>query len=186
MKNFTYLFLALIIVACSSDDGNGNGGNGQTALLTVTYENQEVNINTTLGMFDQDCYDLNTGESITNVPRLEGFDEENFDGYIDLIFNKNAYPLTPGTYAVTNFCTSDPNELNLVYPDLYLYEEVFFEESGYYEIISGTLNISNFTENKISLNFEGIFDAYDLFDNYLGTVSCTFNSNNTSYEDFYN
>jgi hypothetical protein len=88
MKKLTYLFLALTIVACS-DDGNGNGGNGQTALLTVTYENQEVNLNTTLGMFDHDCYDFNTGESITNVPRLEGFDEENFDGYIDLIFNKN-------------------------------------------------------------------------------------------------
>ena len=147
MKKLPYLFLALLIVACSGDDEGNNGGNGQTALLTVTYENQEVNLNTTLGMFDIDCYDFNTGETITNVPRLEGFDEENIDGYIDLIFNKNVYPLTTGTYDVTNFCTSDPNELNLVYPDLYLYEEVFFEESGYYEIISGTLNISNFNEN---------------------------------------
>ena len=56
MKKLLYLFLTVLIVACSDDDGNG--GNGQTALLTVTYENQEVNINTTLGMFDHDCYDF--------------------------------------------------------------------------------------------------------------------------------
>ena len=144
----------MLVLACSSDDGgqDNNGGNSQTALLTISYGNQEVNLNTTLGMFDIDCYDLNSGETITNVPRLEGFDEENFDGYIDFIFNKNAYPLTPGTYDITDFCTSNPNELDLVNPELYLYEEVFFEQSGYYEITSGTLNITNVTDNKISLN----------------------------------
>ena len=194
MKKLLYLFLTVLIVACSGDDDGGgdgggqnnNGGNSQTALLTVSYGNQEVNLNTTLGMFDTDCYDLNSGEIITNVPRLEGFDEENFDGYIDLIFNKNAYPLTPGTYGITDFCTSNPNELDLVNPELFLYEEVFFEQSGYYEITSGTLNIINVTDNKISLNFEGVFDYFDFFGDYLGTVSCTFNANETNYENFYN
>ena len=184
MKKLTYLFLALLIVACSSDDSD-NEGNSQNAILTVTYENQEVNLNTTLGMFNIDCYDLYTGEIITNVPRLEGFDEENFDGYIDFIFNKNAYPLTPGTYNITDFCISNPKELNIVNPELFLYDEVFFELSGYYEIASGTLSIINVTENKISLNFEGVFDYFDFFGDYIGTVSCTFNANETNYENFY-
>ena len=94
--------------------------------------------------------------------------------------------MTSGTYLKTDFCTSDPNELDLVFPELYLFGDIFFEESGGYEISSGTLIISNITEDKITLSFEGVFDFYNLLGNYLGTVNCTFDSNNTNYEDFYN
>ena len=184
MNRLIYLFLALLIVSCGSDDG----GNAETALLTVSDGNQEVKLNTILGIYEQDCYDLSTGQSIVNAPRLEGFDEEDFDGYIDFTFNQEAYPMTSGTYLKTDFCTSDPNELDLVFPELYLFGDgdIFFEESGGYEINSGTLIISNITEDKITLSFEGVFDFYNLLGNYLGTVNCTFDSNNTNYEDFYN
>jgi hypothetical protein len=183
MKKLIYLFLALLIVACGDDDSSG--GNSQTALLNVSYENQEVNLNTTLGMFDTECWDLNTGEIIANVPRLEGFDEENFDGGIDLIFNIEAYPLTTGTYSVTDFCPSNSDELNLVYSELVLYED-FFEQNGLYRIVAGTLNISSITDNNITFSFEGMFDFYNFNDDYLGTVNCTFNANETNYENFYN
>ena len=122
MNKLIYLFSVLLIVAY----GSNTGGNAETALLTVSDGHQEVKLNIMLGIFYQDYYDFYTSQSIVIASRPEGFDEEDFDGYIAFTFYKEAFSLSSGTYLTTDFCTSNPNKLDLVFVS-YFYMKTFFD-----------------------------------------------------------